>query len=105
MKKTLTTLLFALVSLLFVRAQTNLIQNPGFEAAVSTFTVPVGSPAVNHLMKVASNIATVTDISQPTATSVSVTDGLWVKRQTVSSSSLLAYLASGGANNSATYYF
>ena len=105
MKKSITILFFSLVSLHFTCAQTNIIHNPGFEAIAATFTVPVGTPAVNHLMKVASNAATVTEISQPTATSVSVTDGLWVKRQTVSSSSLLAYLASGGANGSSTYLF
>lgn len=105
MKKSITILSCFLVCILFSLAQTNLIQNPSFEADASTFTVPVGTPAVNYLMKIISNAATVTDITQPTASSVSVTDGLWVKRQTVTSSSLQAYLASGGANGSATYLF
>ncbi len=105
MNKYITLILSILFLTSILSAQTNLITNPGFEAAVSTFTVPVGSPAVNHLMKVASNAATVTETTQPTASSISVTDGLWVKRQTVTSSSLLAYLAVGGANGSATYLF
>lgn len=105
MKKSITILFFSLVSVYFTSAQTNLIQNPGFEADPVTFTAPVGTPIVNYLMKVASNAATVTEITQPTATSVAVTDGLWVKRQTVTSSSLMAYLAAGGANGSATYLF
>lgn len=93
-----------LVGILY--AQQNLIQNPGFEDSPNSFTVSLGTPAVNYLMKVASNSATVTDITQPTtSSSISVTDGLWVKRQTVTSSSLQAYLAAGGANGSATYLF
>jgi len=98
-------MLVALTIAINAAAQINLIYNPGFENAVSTFTVPVGTPVVNHLMRVSGNAASVTDVSQPTATSVPVIDGLWVKRQTVSSSSLLAYLAPGGANGSATYLF
>jgi|GEM_PF-1799138 len=105
MKKLITILIISVLYASVTCAQTNLIQNPGFESDPSLFTAPVGSPAVNHLLKVASNTATVTGTTQPTANSVAVTDGLWVKRQTVSSSSLLAYLAPGGANGSATYLF
>jgi len=105
MIKSFAGVLSALAVTINIAAQTNLISNSGFENTVSTFTVPVGTPVVNHLMKVSGNAATVTDISQPTAISIPVTDGLWVKRQTVASSSLQAYLASGGANGSATYLF
>jgi hypothetical protein len=106
MTKAYTLLFFLIISVVYSIAQTNLIQNPGFEDSPATFTVPVGTPAVNHLMKVTSNAATVTDITQPTAAnSITVTDGLWVKRQTVTSSSLQAYLAAGGANGSTTYLF
>lgn len=86
-------------------AQTNLIANPGFEAAPATFTVPVGTPTLNNLMKVANYNATNTETTQPIATSISVADGLWVKKQSVSSSIISAYLAAGGANGSATYLF
>jgi len=105
MNKTITLMLCILFLSFNISAQTNLITNPGFEDSPATFTVPVGTPIVNHLFKVASNAATVTGTTQPTATSISVADGLWVKRQTVTSSSLQAYLASGGANGSATFLF
>jgi hypothetical protein len=101
-----TTLFFCLLAISsLLTAQTNLIQNPGFEAAVSTFTVPVGTPAVNHLMKIANYTSLITETTQPTATSVTVTDGLWVKKQSISSSSTQAYLSAGGANASANFLF
>lgn len=83
MKKTIT-LLFCITALLNGTNAQNLAANPGFEADVATFTVVENSKNVLMRSNVPPTGGTILT-SAPTATSISVTDGLWLKSASSSS--------------------
>lgn len=101
MKKYLTISLFYFcLSNLF--AQTNLITNPGFDTNTSSFLVNDAGTAINNqLQRVNSIVDATTATTLPAATSVSVTDGLWLKKMSFSASNMYCQLSnsSGGSGN------
>jgi hypothetical protein len=74
-----------------VKAQTNLITNPGFEDNTNTVTDAAYNPSTLLLMRITSTTSTATATTQPAAASVTVSDGVWYKKQSMSSSILNAY--------------
>ena len=72
------TLLFASAIISLSLNAQNLIQNAGFENSPTTFTVVEGT--TNVLMRVAGHYDVTTQTTAPTASAISVTDGLWLKK-------------------------
>jgi hypothetical protein len=91
MKKTITLMLCITLFSGLLTAQTNLITNPGFEDNSNTVTDAAFNPGTFLLMRIASTTSTSTSTTLPVATSVTVNDGVWYKKQSVSSSILNSY--------------
>ena len=78
------------------KAQTNLIGNPGFEDNTNTVTDVAYSPSTYLLRRVASTAITVTSSTLPApttpeASTTTVADGVWYKKQSVTTGAATSY--------------
>lgn len=73
------TFIFAIMAISAIKAQTNVVQNEGFEADVTTFTVSPDGTA-NELRRISGHTSTITETQNPTSAAVSVEDGMWVRK-------------------------
>jgi hypothetical protein len=99
MKKYFTLLLCLTTLSIFLNGQSNLISNPGFEDNTFTVSDAAYNPGNLLLMRIGSTVSTSTSTTQPSASSVTVNDGVWLKKQSVTSSILNAYHQPDGARS------